>query len=170
VLRTQALTLAATGAPASKPAARRTIPARVTVRASGAADVRIRCAGGTRCSGRLWIEGASFADGTLVNGRTPGYVLRPLAVTYRLGSGQRKRVRFRVPRAVLAHALPQRVLRLRLMVGSADEPFALRGRYNVDAWRPPAQRRSTTSSKGRRLARSIHSSGVRRSGSTGRAG
>ena len=172
VLRTQAAALAGTasGTAASAPAPPRTIPARVTVRASGAADVRVRCRGAARCTGRLWIEGASFADGTLVNGRVPGYVLQPVGVRYRLTSGQRTKLSFRVPRAVLAHALPQRLLRLRLMVSSADEPFALRGRYRVDAWRLPAQRRSTTSSNGRRFARSTHSSGVRRAGSEGRAG
>jgi len=181
VVRTQ---LAAMGGPGPAPAATpgasapatgvpgppRAVPGPVTVRASGAADVRVRCRGAARCTGRLWIEGASFADGTLVNGRVPGYVLQPVGVRYRLTSGQRTKLSFRVPRAVLAHALPQRLLRLRLMVSSADEPFALRGRYRVDAWRLPAQRRSTTSSKGRRFARSIHSSGVRPAGSEGRAG
>jgi hypothetical protein len=44
-----------------------------------------------------------------------------------------------VPRAVLTQRLPQRLLRLRLMVMSAGEPFALRGRYRVDAWRAPAR-------------------------------
>ena len=30
-------------------------------------------------------------------------------------------------------------LRLRLMVASPDEPFALRARWRADAWRPPTR-------------------------------
>jgi hypothetical protein len=59
-------------------------------------------------------------------------VSRPFA----LRAGATARLRFAVGRPVMAHAIATRVLRLRLMVASATEPFALRGRYRVDAWRP----------------------------------
>jgi hypothetical protein len=49
----------------------------------------------------------------------------------------RSRVRFAVPRSVLVRAWGRRQLRLRLMVASPDEPFALRARWRADAWRPP---------------------------------
>jgi hypothetical protein len=109
------------------------------VRASGVADVRLRCPAkaATRCAGRLWIEDAALASVTLVNGRLPGYILRPLSRPFSARARHGVHVRFRVPRTVLAHAWPRRMLRLRLMVASRDEPFALRGRYRADAWRAP---------------------------------
>ena len=53
--------------------------------------------------------------------------------------GTVRAVRFSVPRAVLVHAWGRRQLRLRLMVASPDEPFALRARWRADAWRPPTR-------------------------------
>ena len=92
-----------------------------------------------RCAGRLWIEDAALATVTLVNGRPPAYVLRPVGRPFLLAAGRGARVRFAVPRSVLVHAWGHRQLRLRLMVASPDEPFALRARWRADAWRPPAR-------------------------------
>ena len=119
----------------------RAVPARVTVRASGVADVRLRCSARARgrCAGRLWIEDAALASVTLVNGRLPGRVLRPVGRAFSVGAARTTHVRFKVPRAVLVHAWGRRLLRLRLMVASPDEPFALSGRYRADAWRAPAR-------------------------------
>ena len=148
VVRTQAAALAgarrAAGAVASASGATstpRAIPGRVKVRASSIADVRLRCPAkaATPCAGRLWVEDAALASVTLVNGRLPGHVLRPVGRPFSARPGHGVRVRFRVPRAVLAHAWARRMLRLRLMVASRDEPFALRGRYRADAWRAPAR-------------------------------
>jgi hypothetical protein len=111
----------------------------VKVRASGIADVRLRCptkASGP-CAGRLWAEDVTLASATLVNGRLPGHVLRPVGRAFSTAAGHGARVRFRLPRAVLVHAWGRRLLRLRLMVASRDEPFALRARYRADAWRAP---------------------------------
>jgi hypothetical protein len=117
------------------------VPGPVTVRASGAADVRLRCPSGAtpRCSGRLWIESAALATVTLVNGRPPAYVLRPVGRPFRATGRHGAHVRFRVPRSVLVPAWGHRQLRLRLMVASPSEPFALRARWRADAWRPPTR-------------------------------
>ena len=117
----------------------RAIPGRVTVRASGAADVSLRCPAPARCSGRLWIEDAVLASVTLVNGRLPGYVLRPVGRAFSVAGRHRERVSFVVPRSVLVHAWGRRLLRLRLALASRDEPFALRARYRADLWRAPTR-------------------------------
>jgi hypothetical protein len=129
----------ATSSTTAPPGPPHAVPGPVTVRASGAADVRLRCpTGGTpRCTGRLWIEDAGLATVTLVNGRVPGSVLRPVARPFAVAARHGSRVRFTVPRSVLVHAWSRRQLRLRLMVASPDEPFALRARWRADAWRPP---------------------------------
>ena len=116
----------------------RAVPGPVTVRASGAAEVRLRCpAGGSgRCVGKLWVEDAALATVTLVNGRVPAYVLVPVGRPFVVAARHSSRVRFSVPRAVLVHAWGRRQLRLRLMVASPDEPFALRARWRADTWRP----------------------------------
>jgi hypothetical protein len=113
----------------------------VTVRASGSADVRVRCPwGGTsRCSGRLWIQDAALTTVTLVNGRLPAYVLHPVGRPFRAAGRRGAHVHFVVPRSVLVPAWAHRQLRLRLMVVSSDEPFALRARWRADAWRPPTR-------------------------------
>jgi hypothetical protein len=147
VVRTQLAAMAGAGrtpgASASvsgAPGPPRAIPGPVTVRASGAADARLRCPAGApgRCVGRLWIEDAALAAVTLVNGRVPAYVLRPVGRPFQLAGRHSARVRFAVPRSVLARAWGRRQLRLRLMVASPDEPLALSGRYRADAWRPPS--------------------------------
>ena len=129
-------------APASAPTGPlHAVPGPVTVRASGAADVRLRCPSGAtpRCSGRLWIEDAALATVTLVNGRLPADVLRPVGRRFRAVGRRGAHVRFVVPRSVLVPAWGHRQLRLRLMVVSSDEPFALRARWRADAWRPPTR-------------------------------
>jgi hypothetical protein len=133
--RTPGASASATGVPAPP----RAVPGPVTARATGAADVRLRCPAGVsvRCSGRVWIEDAALATVTLVNGRVPAYVLRPMGRPFRVAAGHGSRVRFAVPRSVLVRAWSRRQLRLRLMVASPDEPFALRARWRADAWRPP---------------------------------
>ena len=73
---------------------------------------------------------------TLVNGRLPAYVLRPVGRPFVLAAGTERAVRFAVPRSVLVRAWGHRQLRLRLMVASPGEPFALRARWRADAWRP----------------------------------
>jgi hypothetical protein len=98
--------------------------------------VLVRCAGRTRCVGTLWIEDRRLATVTLVNGHLPGGVLRTLSRRYSLGPGRAARLRFAVPRSVLVHAWARRELRVRLMLASPAEPFALASRYRVDAWRP----------------------------------
>jgi hypothetical protein len=117
----------------------RAVPGPVTVRASGAADVRLRCpaAASARCSGRLWIQDAALATVTLVNGRVPAYVLRPIGRPFLVAARHAARVRFAVPRSVLLRAWGRRQLRLRLMVAAPNEPFALRARWRADAWRSP---------------------------------
>jgi hypothetical protein len=132
--RTPGATASAPGAPGAPHA----VPGPVTVRASGAADVRLRCPRGVtpRCAGRLWIEDAALATVTLVNGRLPAYVLRPVGRPFLLAAGRGARVHFAVPRSVLVRAWGHRQLRLRLMVASPGEPFALRARWRADAWRP----------------------------------
>jgi hypothetical protein len=146
VVRTQ---LAAAAGPGPAPGAStsatgvpgppRAVPGPVTVRASGAADVRLRCPAGAsaRCSGRIWIQDTALATVTLVNGRVPAYVLRPIGRPFRVAAWHAARVRFAVPRSVLVRAWSRRQLRLRLMVASPEEPFALRARWRADAWRPP---------------------------------
>ena len=111
----------------------------MTVRASGAADVLVRCPAGAsvRCSGRIWLQDAALTTVTLVNGMVPAYVLRPIGRPFRVAARHAARVRFAVPRSVLVRAWGRRQLRLRLMVASRDEPFALRARWRADAWRPP---------------------------------
>ncbi len=86
--RTPGATASAPGAPGAPHA----VPGPVTVRASGAADVRLRCPTGVtpRCAGRLWIEDAALATVTLVNGRLPAYVLRPVGRPFRAGRGPRR--------------------------------------------------------------------------------
>jgi hypothetical protein len=103
--------------------------------------VRLRCTAraSARCTGRLWIEDAALARVTLVNGRLPGHVLRPTSRAFSVVPGQRAHVRFVVPRPVLVHAWGRRLLRLRLMLASRDEPFALRARYRGDLWRAPTR-------------------------------
>jgi hypothetical protein len=132
------------GAFAAGPArAQRTaIPARFAVRPNGAARIAIRCAaaGGTRCAGRLWVEGETFAAGVLVNGRPPGDVLRPTALRFSLAAGRSGALRLRIPPAVMRRAAAMRALRLRLAVSSPSAPFALRDRYVVVA-RPATARR-----------------------------
>jgi hypothetical protein len=117
----------------------RALPGPVTVRASGASDVQLRCPAGVsgRCVGRLWVEDVALETVTLVNGRVPANVLRPVARSFALAPRRGSRVRFAVPRSVLVRAWSRRQLRLRLMVASPDEPFALRARWRADAWRPP---------------------------------
>jgi hypothetical protein len=146
VVRTQVAALAGAprptdvgGSTSGAPVASSVIPGRVTLRASGAADARLRCPAKApaRCRGRLWIEDAALATVTLVNGRLPGHVLRPVARAFSVARGHRARVRFAVPRTVLVHAWARRQLRVRLMLGSPDEPFALRARYRADLWRAP---------------------------------
>ena len=84
--RTPGATASAPGAPGAPHA----VPGPVTVRASGAADVRLRCPRGVtpRCAGRLWIEDAALATVTLVNGRPPAYVLRPVGRPFLLAAGR----------------------------------------------------------------------------------
>jgi hypothetical protein len=108
----------------------------VTIAASGAGALRVRCAGAARCIGRLWIEDARLATVTLVNGHLPGGVLRSLSRAYSIAPGATVRLRFAVPRAVLVPAWARRQLPLRLMIATPSAPFALRSRYRVDAWRP----------------------------------
>jgi hypothetical protein len=100
--------------------------------------VCVRCAGSARCVGRLWIEDARLATVTLVNGRLPGYVLRSRSRPWSVVRGRTVKVRFAVPRPVLVPAWARRQRAVRLMVASPSEPFALRARYRVDAWRPIA--------------------------------
>jgi hypothetical protein len=148
VVRTQAAALSAAAAPAGGPAATASrpaasapvVPGRVTIRASGRADVRVSCPAvpGSRCAGALWLEGAAFANGTLINGHTRGHVLRPLDRRFAVAAGGHATLRFRVPRAVLRHAFAQRLLALRMRSASADAPFAVRSRYRADAWQRPA--------------------------------
>jgi hypothetical protein len=147
VVRTQLAAMAGAGRPpgptastTGAPGPPHAVPGPVTVRASGAADVRLRCptGGRPRCSGRLWIEDAALATVTLVNGRPPAYVLRPVGRPF-VAAGRGALVRFGVPRSVLVRAWAHRQLRLRLMVTSRDEPFALRARWRADAWRPPTR-------------------------------
>jgi hypothetical protein len=132
---TPGASVSASGAPGPP----RALPGPVTVRASGASDVRLRCPAGVsgRCVGRLWVEDVALQTVTLVNGRVPAYVLRPMARSFALAPRRGSRVRFAVPRSVLVPAWSHRQLRLRLMVASPDEPFALRARWRADAWRPP---------------------------------
>ena len=156
VVRTQLAAMAGPGRHARRDARRRlvcrapprAVPGPVTVRASGAADVRLRCPAGAsaRCSGRLWIEDAALATVTLVNGRVPAYVLRPMGRPFLVAARRGARVRFAVPRSVLVRAWGRRQLRLRLMVASPDEPFALRARWRADAWRPPNAAQSASQS------------------------
>jgi hypothetical protein len=114
------------------------VPGSTTIAASGAGAVHVRCAGRARCVGRLWIEDARLATVTLVNGRLPGYVLRSLSRAYSVAPGQAVWLRFAVPRPVLVPAWARRQLSVRVIVASPTEPFALRARYRVDAWRPTA--------------------------------
>ena len=146
VVRTQVAALAAArqtaGAPASgAEIAPRAVPGRVTVGASGAARARLRCpaTATARCRGRLWTEDAALATVTLVNGRVPSDVLRPLVRAFNVPAGHTALLRFAVPRAVLVHAWARRLLRVRLMLGSPAEPFALRARYRADLWRAPTR-------------------------------
>src|SRR6185295_8943638 len=145
VVRTQLAAMGGASPPAGAAGATTTptgpphaVPGPVTVRASGAADVHLRCPSGAtpRCSGRLWIADAALATVTLVNGRLPGYVLRPVGRPFVATARHGARVHFKVPRSVLVPAWGHRQLRLRLMVASPDEPFALRARWRADAWRP----------------------------------
>ena len=129
--------LAALGdGPAASPAAPTAEPGRVTIAPSGAGAVRVRCATGRRCVGRLWIEDARLDTVTLVNGRLPGDVLRPRWHSFALDRGQVARLRFAVPRSVLVHAWERRQIGLRLMLASPEDPLAASARYRVDAWRP----------------------------------
>jgi hypothetical protein len=145
VVRTQLAAMAGAGRPAgatasstAAPGLPHAVPGLVTVRASGAADVRLRCLASraARCTGRLGIEDAALATVTLVNGRPPAYVLRPVGRPFVATARRGARVRFTMPRSVLVRAWGSRELRLRLMVASPDEPFALRARWRADAWRP----------------------------------
>jgi hypothetical protein len=145
VVRTQLAAMAgasrASGASPSAsgaPGLPRALPGPVTVRASGASDVQLRCPPGVSggCVGRLWVEDVALRTVTLVNGRAPGYVLRPVARAFAVAPGRGSRVRFSVTRSVLVRAWSRRQLRLRLMIASPEEPFALRARWRVDAWRP----------------------------------
>jgi hypothetical protein len=144
VVREQAAALADMSMPAT--GAPNAVPGRVTIDATGAGGVRLRCPGRARCVGRLWIEDARLATVTLINGRLPGYVLRPLSRAFNISSRRAVRVRFNVLRSVLDRAWTRRQLGVRLMVASPAEPFALRSRYRVDAWRPsglsPPRRRA----------------------------
>ena len=146
VVRTQLAAMAgaghqpgATGSSTAAPGVPYAVPGLVTVHVAGAADVRLRCLASraARCTGRLWIEDAALATVTLVNGRPPAYVLRPVARPFVAAARHGARARFTVPRSVLVRAWGSRQLRLRLMVASPDEPFALRARWRADAWRPP---------------------------------
>jgi hypothetical protein len=131
-------TPAASASASAAPGAPRVVPGPVTVRASGAADVRVECPTGAsaRCVGRLWVEDASLATVTLVNGSVPAYVLRPVGCPFVVPPRHGARVRFAQPRSVLVRAWGRRELRLRLMVASPGEPFALGARWRADAWRP----------------------------------
>jgi hypothetical protein len=107
------------------------VPSRVVVPANGRARIGLRCARGARCIGRVWVGGASHAAGLLVSGRPPAEVLQPVGVRFALRAGRSAGLRFRVPRAIVERAERAAVLRLRLGVTSAEEPFALLGRYRA---------------------------------------
>jgi hypothetical protein len=111
------------------------VPRRVRVDRDGRLDVRVRCASAAPCRGRLWVEGAGWATGTLINGKVPGTVLRPRRRSFVVASGATRHVRFRVARSVIQPAYKARAMGLRLMVASASEPFALHARYRVEAVR-----------------------------------
>jgi hypothetical protein len=116
------------------------VPGRVTLRASGRGTVRVRCpsAPDPPCQGRLWIEGAAYANGTLINGHTPGSVLRPVTTSLAQSGRRSLTLRFAVGRSVMARARTTRALALRLMLSTPTDPLALRGRYVVRLWRPPS--------------------------------
>jgi hypothetical protein len=124
----------------SPPVAGLAITGRVTLRASGMASVRVRCPSDAPCHGRLWLEGAAFAAGMLVDGRTPGGVLRPVGAPVDLNAGGRATLRFVVGRPIMSHAVADDALSLRLTMAGAEEGQV--GRSIVRVWRPvPAHRR-----------------------------
>jgi hypothetical protein len=139
VVRTQVAALAAAGGAASAAAAAQgAVPGALTIRASGAGTLRLRCPARVRCAGAVWIEDARLSTVTLVNGRLPGWVLSPRRRALAPARGDVVRVRFRVPRSVLVRAWPHRRLSLRLKFASPAAPFALGSTYVADAWRPVA--------------------------------
>jgi hypothetical protein len=69
--------------------ARSAVPGRLLVRPNGGARIGVRCPPGRApCAGKLWIEGATFADGLLVNGLPADDVLAPLALRFSLRAGR----------------------------------------------------------------------------------
>ncbi|HEY7620041.1 MAG TPA: hypothetical protein VH834_09725, partial [Solirubrobacteraceae bacterium] len=137
VIRAQLAALGGASAPVVA-AAQTAVPGRVTITASRAGATRVRCTTGKRCVGRLWIEDARLDTVTLVNGRVPGDVLRPMWRSFALAHGKAARLRFTVPRSVLVRAWARRQLGLRLMLASPGDPLAAGARYRADAWRPKA--------------------------------
>jgi hypothetical protein len=111
--------------------ARPAVPGRILVHPTGGSRIGVRCSAPPRsaCAGRLWLEGARFANGILVNGLPADDVLRPLALRFSLRPGRHADLRFRIPAAVIARAQARGVLRLRLAVTSPEAPFALQARY-----------------------------------------
>jgi hypothetical protein len=113
------------------------------VRRNGDSRIAVRCPAraGAPCAGRLWLEGATLANGILVNGLPADDVLPPVALRFSLHRGRRGALRFRVPLAVVRRAEAAGVLRLRVAVTSPEAPFALQGRYVVAARPVPAKHR-----------------------------